>query len=311
MERIVIPGRATYSPVALTDLFVGAPVASRVLLGAVLPGQLVATVAIGYYAGSAARDWSARRAVRPIDFAEEFDADVDRLDEMPELARHAELRLLGHALNEGFTTERPDRDDLAERVDRALVKFIASVTGQEILTSLQIRSYNLARVIMPFASGTCDMVSGDVAIFDDVGLFLPHVIAHEFAHRKGYFKELHAQALAYMAMRVSGDPVLIQSARIERLHRNLAVLCRDAPERFDELLNAAALRPELWEEMTRVRPEKRKGGPISTGMKAMYDRRMRLSGQNGISDYDEGFTRFLWTFSRSETARQPKAAAAI
>ena len=49
MERIEIPGGATYSPVALTDLMVGAPLASRVLLGATLPGQMASTALFALY----------------------------------------------------------------------------------------------------------------------------------------------------------------------------------------------------------------------------------------------------------------------
>jgi hypothetical protein len=39
-------------------------------------------------------------------------------------------------------------------------------------------------------------------------------------------------------------------------------------------------------------------------MKRLYDERLKLTGQNGLSDYDEGFTNFLWTFERSAAARQ-------
>jgi hypothetical protein len=39
MERIEIPGDATYTPVALTDVLLAAPLASRILLGATLPGE--------------------------------------------------------------------------------------------------------------------------------------------------------------------------------------------------------------------------------------------------------------------------------
>jgi hypothetical protein len=46
-------------------------------------------------------------------------------------------------------------------------------------------------------------------------------------------------------------------------------------------------------------------------MKRVYDERLKLTGQNGISDYDEGFTNFLWTFSRSAAARQPREQAAV
>jgi hypothetical protein len=39
---------------------------------------------------------------------------------------------------------------------------------------------------------------------------------------------------------------------------------------------------------------------------------MRVTGQNGISDYDLGFTNFLYTFETSATARQtPPPAGAL
>ncbi len=39
-------------------------------------------------------------------------------------------------------------------------------------------------------------------------------------------------------------------------------------------------------------------------MRTLYDLRMRVTGQNGIGDYDEGFTRFLHAFETSSRARQ-------
>jgi hypothetical protein len=39
-------------------------------------------------------------------------------------------------------------------------------------------------------------------------------------------------------------------------------------------------------------------------MRRLYDKRMHLTGQNGISDYDVGFTSFLHTFEHSSVARQ-------
>jgi len=39
-------------------------------------------------------------------------------------------------------------------------------------------------------------------------------------------------------------------------------------------------------------------------MKPLYDKRMKLTGQNGLSDYDLGFTNFLYTFEHSATAPQ-------
>ena len=61
MDRVEIPNQATYSPVALTDVFVLAPLASRVLFGATVPGRLVQALAVGAYAGSAVNDWIRRR----------------------------------------------------------------------------------------------------------------------------------------------------------------------------------------------------------------------------------------------------------
>jgi hypothetical protein len=47
-------------------------------------------------------------------------------------------------------------------------------------------------------------------------------------------------------------------------------------------------------------------------MRRLYDERMRLTGQNGLSDYDVGFTNFLYTFELSSTARQdPPPAGAV
>ena len=204
------------------------------------------------------------------------------------------------------------RNELAEQVNRHLTRYIATVTDQEVLTSSQVRNFNLAYLIFPFAYGTCDVISGDVAIFKDTGIFEPHVITHEFCHRKGYFKEMHAQAIAYMALRTSGEPLLIQSARAERLHRQLRVLGGESPERFNEMVDEADLRDELKEAFHALRPVPGAfESVIGTVMRTLYEQRMKITGQNGLSDYDEGFTNFLWTFSKSDKARQPQDAAAI
>jgi hypothetical protein len=47
-------------------------------------------------------------------------------------------------------------------------------------------------------------------------------------------------------------------------------------------------------------------------MRRVYDARMRVTGQRGISDYDLGFTNFLYTFETSAAARQaPPPAGAV
>jgi hypothetical protein len=311
-EEIRIPNDATYSPVALLDVVAAAPLASRLLLGATLPGRALQVVALGFYAGSVARDWSARQGVRRIDFKAEFGADVDLLSEQPGNSRRVEVQRLATLLNREYTAERLPRRVLAARVNEVLTDFIASITGQRVETSAEVRSFGLARLVFPFAQGTCDPLSGDVAIFTDTAVFEPHVITHEFVHRKGYLKELHAQVLAYMALRNSGDAVLVQSARAERFHRQLRVLHPGDSGEFEAALEETGLREELMDVFRRLRPSPGLyESVVGDMMKNLYDARMKLTGQNGLSDYDRGFTNFLYSFSMSEETGQPRQLAAL
>jgi len=70
-------------------------------------------------------------------------------------------------------------------------------------------------------------------------------------------------------------------------------------------VEGSGLRPELRRAMLAHRVA---GGTGTSGfeivMRRLYDKRMHLTGQNGISDYDAGFTRFLHTFEHSPAARQ-------
>ena len=312
MERIHIPGDATYSPIALTDVLIAAPLASRVLLGATLPGRVLQAAALGYYAGSSVKDWVARAGVRKIDFLHEFGADVFQLEEMSVEARQEEVMRLGEVLNDSYDPARIPREELAPVVNKHLTRYIASITGQEVETSSEVRSFSIAMLLFPFAYGTCDVISGDVAIFKDTGIFEPHILTHEFSHRKGYFKELHAQALSYLALRSSGEPVLVQSARAERLHRQLRALAGDDLPRYNALVDSARLRGELEQAFHALRPAPGMyESAVGRVMKRLYDERMKLTGQNGLSDYDVGFTNFLHTFSQNPGARQPRDPAAL
>lgn len=312
MEEVRIPNDATYTPFSLTDVITVAPLASRLILGATLPGRVLSAAAFGYYAGSAVKDWARRRDVRRVDFQAEFGADVDTLEPMPEDARRKEARALTVRLNAGFVPDRPERRDLARLVDDALTDYLAGITGQRVRTSREIRGLTLAGLALPFATGACDMVSGDVAIFRDPGVFLPHVIGHEFVHRKGYWKELHAQALSYLALVSSGDPVLVQAALVERLYRQLGVLADGDEDAYRGLVERSGLRDELRQALAEMPAATGgTGGVVGRIMRDLYDQRLRMSGQNGISDYGLGFTNFLWTFSRSATARQDRALAQV
>jgi hypothetical protein len=312
MERITIPGDATYSPIALTDILIAAPLASRLFLGATLPGRILQAAALGYYAGSSVKDWVARAGIRRIDFVREFGADVFELDDMSPDERRSEIRTLGEVLNDSYDPEHVPREELAAEVNRQLTTYIGQITGQEVETSSEVRSFSLAMLVFPFAYGACDIISGDVAIFKDTGIFEPHIIAHEFCHRKGYLKELHAQALAYLALRNSHEPVLVQSARAERLHRQLRALAGEDPVHFADLVDGLPLRDELRSAFHALRPVPGVyESAVGRVMRRLYDERMKLTGQNGLSDYDVGFTNFLFTFGKSPLARQPREHASI
>jgi hypothetical protein len=299
MERVRIPNEVTYLPFALTDVILAAPLASRVLLGATLPGRVVQTAALGVYAASAMQDWVERRGVRKIDFLAEFGADLRHLEEMPRETREAEARSLVEQLNDLHVPQRFPREEVAAAVDVHLTDYIAGITGQRVETSNRVRNFSLVKLVFPFALGACDFISGDIAIFRDTGIFEPHVIAHELCHRKGYLKEMEAQALAYLALSASGEPAFAQSALAERLHRNLSVLAGDEEGRFQQLVAGAGLRQELRAQFDALRPPLDPMTKKVFGvMKALYNERMRLTGQNGIEDYDLGFTNFLYTMER-------------
>ena len=314
MDEVKISNEATYWPIAPMDVVLAAPLIGRLLLGATPQGRLVQAVALGAYLGSALQDWVARREVRKIDFLREFGADVRHLTPMPREVREEEVRILADRLNDEFEGARIPRRELAVEIDRHLTSYIAGITGQWVETSAEVRSFSLAQVFFPFALGACDFLSGDVTIFRDTGIFEPHIIAHEFSHRKGYWKELEAQALAYLALTASGEAVLRQSALCERLHRDLRVLAGgDSVEAFQERVTRLGLRSELEAQFLALRPITGPvARPVEAAMRTLYDERMRLTGQNGLSDYDLGFTNFLYTFESSPTARQtPPLAGAV
>ena len=314
-DEVRIANSATYWPIAPSDVVLAVPLAARLLLGATPIGRAVQVAAFAAYAGSALQDWYARLGVRKIDFLREFGADVHHLTPMPADVRAEEVRRLTERLNDEFTAERIERRELAVEVDRHLTSYIASVTGQRVQTSAEVRDFSIARIIFPFALGACDMLSGDVTLFRDVGVFEPHVIAHEFSHRKGYWKELEAQALAYLALTSSGVPLLVQSALCERLHRDVRAQVGEDRAAFRERVRESTLRAELQAQFLELERGPSPGGverEIETVMRKLYDERMRLTGQNGLSDYDVGFTNFLYTFELSGSARQaPPAAGAL
>ena len=299
MEKLRIPNLATYLPIAPSDLLLTAPIAARVLFGATPAGRLLQTAAFGVYAGSAAIDWAVRADAKRVDFLEIFGVDPLRPPEASEEERKADAARLVDILNDHYQPMTIPRRRLAEEVDRHLTEYLAGLTGQRLETSAQVRQFMLAQVLFPFALGAADPLTGDVAIFKSVGVFEPHVIAHEFCHRKGYLKEVEAQILAYLALAGSEDAVLEQSARCERLDRQLWVLSDRDASRYNEILAEAGLREELRKGFEFRHPTDQTYARLVTPlMKGAYDARMKLTGQNGLTDYDEGFTNFLLAIER-------------
>ena len=312
-DEIRIENRATYWPVAPVDLLVAAPLVAKLLFRASPIGRIVQAVTLGAYLGSVARDWRDRRKVLRIAFLREFGADLRHLVPMPREVREREVAVLAARLNEELVLERIPRREAAVAIERHLTDYIAGITGQRVRTSAEVRGFALVGLALPFALGACDVLSGDVAIFRDTGLFEPHIIAHEFSHRRGYWNELDAQVLAYQALVASGEPAFAQSALFERFYRNLRVLAGGDEAEFQRLVAGTVLRPELRDAIGSLRPPSgRIAGRVDAGMRRVYDARMRVMGQNGISDYDAGFTNFLYTFETSATARQvPPPAGAL
>ena len=312
-DEVRISNRATYWPIAPIDVVLGAPLVARIVLGATPVGRVVQAVTLGLYLGSAVQDWRDRRGIRRIDFRREFGADGRHLVTMPKKARETEVAILAGRLNDELVLDRVPRREIAVRVEQRLTDYVAGITGQRVRTSAEVRDFALVSLAFPSALGACDILTGDVAIFKDMGLLEPHIIAHEFCHRRGHWRELDAQVLAYLALASSGDPVLAQSALFERLHRNLRVLAEGDTDAFTRLVAASGLRAELREMLAALRPPSNPvNRRIDTAIRRLYDARMRLTGQNGLSDYDLGFTNFLYTFETGPAARQaPPPAGAL
>lgn len=300
MDRLRIPNIATYLPIAPSDLLLAAPVAARLLFGLSPAGRVVQGAALGVYAGSALIDWAVRADARRVDFDDAFGFDPLSPPPASEEERRRDVEGLVERLNANYVPMETPRKKLAEQVNLRLTDFLAELTGQRLETSSQVREFMLAQIVFPFALGAADPLTGDVAIFRSTGVFEAHVIAHEFCHRKGYLKEVEAQILGYLALAHSDEPVLAQSARCERLDRQLWVLAERDAAAYNGLLSDVGLREELKDAFAVRHPaEGPAGGVVGPMMKNAYNARMKLTGQNGLSDYDEGFTNFLLATERT------------
>lgn len=246
---------------------------------------------------SGALDFFYKRKANKINFKKTFGVNPWNMGNMPESERKREVSELVEKINDEYVSEKIKRRELAALVNEELTDYISSKTGERVETSSNLRSFGISKLIFPFASGACDPIGGDVYVYKSTGIFEPHLIAHEFAHRKGYFKELEAQVLAYLALRVSNEPVLRQAAACERLSRDIVVLSdgRKNREKITETFQSCGLREEVRKDF--IKGKKGLGiygKAVSAVMMPLYKLRMKLTGQRGLEDYDQGFTDFLY-----------------
>ena len=88
----------------------------------------------------------------------------------------------------------------------------------------------------------------------------------------------------------------MQAALAERLHRDLRVLADGDLAVYHRLVEESRLREELAKDFRAIRPEPSAYERVVWSvMKPIMEERMRMTGQNGLSDYDAGFTDFLHT----------------
>ena len=310
-DEIWIANRATYWPVAPIDLVVGAPLVVRALLGVTPLGRVVQGAVLGAYLANAVRDWHNRRGIRKIDFRREFGADLHHLVPMPREVREAEVRILAERLNDEFIPQRRPRRELAVEVDRHLTRYIASITGQRVrherrgarLRPLEARVPVRARGLRRAVGRRRDLQ----------GHRPPR------AARRSRTSSATARATGRSCTRRCSPisrwspPGSPSCGRPRGSSASIATCaCWRASESgaFERLAATAALRPELGTVLGALRPPATAvGRTVEAGMRQVYDTRMRMTGQAGISDYDVGFTNFLYTFETSTTARQTPPAA--
>jgi len=299
-STITVPNLVTYLPFSMIDGVVVSAILGTVATissshSAVEGCEGGIAAFAGAYALSSGIDLVQKSRTRRINFQEAYGYGVKNLPSMPLEERIKEARTLAEKLNDEFATADLPDGYLGSLVEEELSRYIEQRTGQKVKNSFLFRTSGVMRSLFPFAKGAADPISGEIALFEEMGVFRPHVIAHEFAHRKGYLKELEAQVLSYLALSESNSSYLRQSVNCERLSSQFSVIAEDIGRTRTEVVEESGLRPELQQDFVE---RKKSGGlyerAISAVMLPLYNLRMKATGQNGLSDYDRGFTNFLY-----------------
>ncbi len=264
--------------------------------GIATASQLSADLIFVLWLASSTPYFATTMSLKNLDFQKHFGADVKTLKNQSQGERFGEIETLVEKLNDEYVPQNYEKKELARLVNRELENYLESITGEVVRTSSRIRKFGFFKVLFPFALGACSPIDGEIYIFKDTGVFEPHLITHELAHRHGYMKELHAQALAYLALMNSKNPVFMQSANCERLNRQIMVVNNHDRKQARFFTENSDLRAELRRDFLKLM--KKRGiyeSVVSLAMLPIYSLRMKLTGQNGLQDYSEGFTNFLYT----------------
>jgi len=299
IEEILVPNFISKIPIPILDSAVVITIASIITKKYGLDNvsdylQYATGLFMGSYFFSALLDATQRTKVKKIDFKEVYGKDLKNLKSMKLEDREGKIKELTEKLNDEYVPQNYKRKELAEIVNEELTNYISGITKQRIITSPKVRSFGISKLIYPFAAGGCDILGCEVYIFKKLGVFEPYIIGHEFAHRKRYMKELEAQVITYYSFMSSNNPVLVQSANCEELNGHFVVLSDWNRYVKTDIVENSGLRPELKKDFMI-----RRGKPglyeniVSKIMLPLYNLGMKLSGQNGLHDYDEGFTNFI------------------
>ncbi|MBI2673156.1 hypothetical protein HYX19_02755 [Candidatus Woesearchaeota archaeon] len=210
-------------------------------------------------------------------------------------------------LNNIYTPNKYSREELAKGVNEEVTDYIENLTGKKIETSASVvrLRYSWVGLLFPFASAFYDDKNNRIILNKDRGLLEPFILAHEFAHAKGYEGELEAQITAYFALRTSNDPIMFQSAILEELLCNIIVLEKvpiaQSRDKVVNFIKKARLKKEPKEEIIKSMPppgiyER----AVSIFTSPRLDHQIRSLGGNGISDYCSGFLIHLDQLKRPE-----------
>ena len=212
---------------------------------------------------------------------------------MPKDQRVKEAETLIEKLNDEFVEQSYSNNELGKRVDEVVTSYIAALTGQRIETSSRIRKTGVIPYLLPIAEGFTDPFGGEVWVPNKKKVRRPHIVAHEFCHRKGYRQELEVQILAYFALRTSEDPIFRQAAYAERLYRTLDSLSQSEQS---SVLEQHPVREELKEDIC----DTPKLNPLQLAVlipfSGLYLLKMKKTNQTGgFKDYGEGLINFIHT----------------